>query len=74
VWEVQASGYHVYPAGAHAPHKDLTGGWTPWRGGSWYMDETYVRCGARNWDFPDIIGNYSYGFRIVLAPPLAQMS
>jgi hypothetical protein len=38
------------------------------------MDETYVRCGARNWDFPDIIGNYSYGFRIVLAPPLAQMS
>lgn len=72
VWEVQANEYNYYPASAHIPQKDVTGSWAPWRGGSWYSDETLVRCGARVRSLID--SDLDGGFRIVLAPSLVQMS
>jgi formylglycine-generating enzyme required for sulfatase activity len=69
-WELCASDYVGYPAGSHGLQKDFTDGFTPWRGGSWYQDETYIRCGTR---VRYSINNFGHvGFRIVVAPPLAQ--
>lgn len=72
VLEAAASDYNGYPSGAHQPQKDLTGGRVSWRGGSWAADETYVRCGARDW--LRFIMGYIFGFRVVVAPRLVQMS
>ncbi|MEI7645505.1 MAG: SUMF1/EgtB/PvdO family nonheme iron enzyme, partial [Chloroflexales bacterium] len=67
VWELTASEYRAYPDGSHRPQKDFTNGRTAWRGGSWYLDSSYVRCGARvRYDL--YCGSYSNGFRVVLAP------
>jgi len=74
VWEVCANDYDAYPAGAHEAQKDFTDGRAPWRGGSWYNNETSVRCGARvryRLDFWYVI---NIGFRVVLASSLAHMS
>ena len=70
VWELTASEYRAYPAGSHQPQKDFTNGWTAWRGGSWHSDSSYVRCGARNWNY--LGGDGGNGFRVVLAPRLAH--
>ena len=70
VWELTASEYRAYPDGSHQPQKDFTNGRTAWRGGSWYNDSSYVRCGARGRNYLlDYSGN---GFRVVLAPRLAH--
>lgn len=73
VWEMQASEYRVYPEGSHEPQKDLTRGQVPWRGGSWGDDEMHVRYGARDWSHVGG-GDSNSGFRVMLAPALAQMS
>ncbi len=72
VWEVCANEYRAYPGGAHAAQKDFTDGRAPWRGGSWYNNETFVRCGARVWS--RLVIRLGGGFRVVLAPSLAHMS
>jgi len=69
VWELCASEYRAYPAGSHELQKDLTNGQAPWRGGAYYLDETYVRCGARVRAHLDNVSS-SLGFRLVLAPRL----
>ncbi|MEI7646414.1 MAG: SUMF1/EgtB/PvdO family nonheme iron enzyme [Chloroflexales bacterium] len=66
VWEQTASEYRAYPDGSHQPQKDFTNGRTAWRGGSWYLDSSYVRCGARGRNLFDVL---NVGFRVVLAPP-----
>ncbi len=73
VWEVCASAYNAYPAGAHEARKDFTQDWTPGRGGSCYNGETSVRCGARGGGRFDRWIDYILGFRVVVAPSLAQM-
>ncbi len=71
VWELTASEYRAYPDGSHQPQKDFTDGWTAWRGGSWYNNSSYVRCGAR-YSYDLYGGGNNYGFRVVLAPRLAH--
>lgn len=67
VWEWCASDWKSYPQGSAKEQKDLTAGdWVVLRGGSYHQDRTSVRCGARDWDFPDGWFN-DYGFRIVVA-------
>lgn len=70
VWEMQASENRAYPAGSHTPQQDLTSGRMSWRGGSWYNDETCLRCGARDWNQVNLSYDNHDGFRVVLAPPL----
>jgi formylglycine-generating enzyme required for sulfatase activity len=69
VWEVTASSYRGYPARSGEVLKDFTAGEAdvPWRSGSYYGDSTYVRCGARIWNFPGD-GSNIVGFRVVVAP------
>jgi formylglycine-generating enzyme required for sulfatase activity len=78
VWEVTTSSHRGYPAQSGSVKEDFTPneGDVPWRGASWWNDSTYVRCGARSWDRPDhdIYDSFDLGFRVVAAPPLAQMS
>jgi formylglycine-generating enzyme required for sulfatase activity len=77
VWEVTTSSYGGYPAQSGAVKKDFTTYKrdVPYRGGSWYADSTYVRCGARDrLDPVDVFGLNVNGFRVLAAPPLAQMS
>jgi len=75
VWEVTASSFKAYPALSDKLREDFTPGDddVPWRGGSYGNNSTYVRCGARDWILPVVIGDGD-GFRVVLAPALAQMS
>nr|WP_044200357.1 SUMF1/EgtB/PvdO family nonheme iron enzyme [Oscillochloris trichoides] len=80
VWEWCSSDYNKYPQAAHALAKGfITIDWlatpvsVPLRGGSYYSSETDVRCGARDGVLPDF-GNLGYGFRVVVAPPLAHAS
>jgi formylglycine-generating enzyme required for sulfatase activity len=67
VWEVTTSRYWQYPAGSAQREKDVPPDkWdVPWRGGSWWNDSTFVRCGERNRVSPI---NGIYGFRLVVAP------
>jgi len=77
VWEVTASSFKAYPALSDKLREDFTPGDddVPWRGGSYGNNSTYVRCGARVRIHPGLLGvNYYFGFRVVLAPALAQMS
>jgi formylglycine-generating enzyme required for sulfatase activity len=39
----------------------------PLRGGAWGGGKTYIRCGARYWDYPDF-WYYGWGFRLFLSP------
>ena len=71
VWELMESEYHAYPAGSYQPRKDFTNGQIVWRGGSWYNDSSYVRCGARVRYYLGYVYNLD-GFRVVLAPRLAH--
>jgi Uncharacterized conserved protein len=66
VWEVTTSRYRQYPAGSAQWEKDYEiDEWdVPWRGGSWWNSSTYVRCGARDRDFP----GGDDGIRLVVAP------
>ncbi len=75
VWEVTASSFKAYPALSDKLREDFTPGDddVPWRGGSYGNNSTYVRCGARVRSPPGNLGLY-VGFRVVLAPALAQMS
>ena len=71
VWEVMANDYRSYPAERYTLQKVFTDRQTAWRGGSWYNDSSYVRCGAR---VRYVLNNVFdlIGFRVVLAPPLAH--
>ncbi len=75
VWEWTSSRYKGYPHTASTLAKDVTTDQldVPLRGGSWRDGSTSVRCGARDWYRVDWGGNYD-GFRVVVAPSLAQMS
>ena len=67
VWEVTTSSYEQYPIKSATLKKDFTNntGDVPLRGGAYWNESTYVRCGARDWGHL----NYGYdGFRIVVAP------
>jgi formylglycine-generating enzyme required for sulfatase activity len=45
------------------------------KGGYYSGERVYVRCSARDRDYPVVFGLYSaIGFRIVVAPPLAHVS
>jgi formylglycine-generating enzyme required for sulfatase activity len=72
VWEPCLSSYAAYPQRSQVGQKDFTVGKSdiPWRGGTWYSIETYVRCGARYYGLPNYDFNYYDGFRIVVAPRL----
>ena len=69
VWEATLSDYDQYPAGSNLPAKAFTNVRIAWRGGSYYSNSTYVRCGARNGVRDGLVGN---GFRLVVAPRLAH--
>ena len=75
VWEVTASSYRGYPEQSGDEVKDFTTDAfdVPWRGGSYYQNREPVRCGARNRIGP-VINDFDIGFRVVVAPRLAQMS
>ena len=66
-WEATTSRYWQYPAGSAWWEKDFPPyKWdVPWRGGSWWNDSTFVRCGARYRGDPNFDG---HGFRLVVAP------
>ncbi|MEI8308189.1 MAG: SUMF1/EgtB/PvdO family nonheme iron enzyme [Chloroflexales bacterium] len=71
VWEVMANDYRSYPAERYTPQKVFTDRQTAWRGGAWSNDSSYVRRGARDRSYLyDVY--YGSGFRVVLAPRLAQ--
>jgi formylglycine-generating enzyme required for sulfatase activity len=77
VWEVTTSSHGGYPAQSGRIKEDFTSGEydVPWRGGSWWNDSTYVRCGARDRNLPVFYNLISdLGFRVVVAPLLAHMS
>ncbi len=40
---------------------------TAWRGGSWWHDEGWLRCGARDWAIPRRRDSFG-GFRVALSP------
>jgi len=69
VWEATTSRYGQYPAGSAWWEKDFPPyKWdVPWRGGSWWNDSTFVRCGARYGHYPGFNRDYD-GFRLVVAP------
>ena len=71
VWEWCASGYKAYPIGSAVIKEDFTpdtsGYDVPIRGGAYYNDSTFVRCGARLRDDPND-GGVDYGFRLVVSP------
>ena len=75
VWEVTTSSYRGYPEHSSEVIKDFTTDVrdVPWRGGGWGDSSTYVRCGARG-RFDPVNDVDSRGFRVVVAPRLAQMS
>ncbi len=76
VWEYTASNHADYPGQSTTGAKDFTTDeWdVPLRGGLYYQDSTYVRCGARIRLPPvyDSIIIDDFGFRIVVAPPLGH--
>ncbi|MEI7645832.1 MAG: SUMF1/EgtB/PvdO family nonheme iron enzyme [Chloroflexales bacterium] len=70
VWEWTRSEYRPYPYNPTDGREDLhelTKKLFTLRGGSYYNERTYVRCGARAW-FNLYGGNDFVGFRVVLAP------
>ncbi len=69
VWELTTSSHAAYPAQSGTGKEDFTPDeWDmPWRGGSWYRDSAYVRCGARGRYAPCNV-YHEDGFRVVLAP------
>ncbi|MCS6941060.1 MAG: SUMF1/EgtB/PvdO family nonheme iron enzyme, partial [Roseiflexus sp.] len=70
VWEVTTSLYRKYPSGSSQLMKDFAPDKSdvPWRGGSYFWNRIYVRCGARDRSHPNV-GRLSLdGFRIVVAP------
>ena len=76
VWEWTSSRYEGYPHTASTLEKDFTTYQldVPLRGGSWRDGSTYVRCGTRIRLRFDYWGVNIVGFRVVVAPSLAQMS
>lgn len=74
VWEWTSSAHGAYPHGAAKLKKDFTPNeWdVPRRGGSYWDSSTFVHCGARNWNYPDL-NSVIGGFRIVVASPLARL-
>ncbi len=72
VWEVTTSHHGAYPSGSNTEMSDFKRDEVevPWRGGSWYMNRTSVRCGARGRTRPDDV-NGDLGLRVVLASKLA---
>jgi len=73
VWEWTASSHKGYPAQSGVVQKDFTDDDVPTRGGSYYNDSSYVRCGARNRYHPDHDGDYYYrGVRVCVSPRLAH--
>jgi formylglycine-generating enzyme required for sulfatase activity len=70
VWEWTLDRWQSYPGAAKAFTNERP---VVVRGGAYHNDRTFVRCGARNWSYPDYRYN-NQGFRVVAAPALAQMS
>jgi formylglycine-generating enzyme required for sulfatase activity len=70
VWEMMASSLKKYPDQSNIVEKDFTSGEldVPYRGGSYYNNSTYVRCGARDRGYPDYVSRVGFGFRVVVAP------
>ena len=75
VWEWCRSSFKQYPVGSGTAEKDFTvdEGDVPVRGGSYWHDSSYVRCGARLRFYPNF-RDYFRGFRVVWSPQLAHMS
>ena len=71
VWEWTTSSYKGYPAQSGTLAKDFTldDSDVPLRGGSYYNDRTYVRCGARlRYPPDDNYLNFYDGVRVCAAP------
>jgi formylglycine-generating enzyme required for sulfatase activity len=70
--------HRAYPQVADVAQKDFTTSSydVPLRGGSWYKNRTYIRCGARVRHVPvfGFTDDDELGFRVVAVPRLAQMS
>jgi formylglycine-generating enzyme required for sulfatase activity len=75
VWEWTASDYTVYPEEAHTLEGDFESSKliVALRGGAYYSDSTFVRCGARLRLYP-VDWFDDQGFRVVAAPSLVHMS
>lgn len=67
VWELTTSSYETYPTMSYTVVTAFRGKPVPWRGGSWFDDETALMAGKRFSARPDQSFNNA-GFRIVLAP------
>jgi formylglycine-generating enzyme required for sulfatase activity len=72
VWEWTRSVYQDYPYEPNDGREDVSspaGKVFTLRGGSYGINETYVRCAARLRLLPHIIGYYDFdGFRVLLSP------
>lgn len=73
MWEWMASSYRVYPKASGEYTKDFMedDSVVPLRGGSYYNDITYIRCGARYYLHPTTYF-LDYGFRVVVATRIGQ--
>jgi formylglycine-generating enzyme required for sulfatase activity len=75
VWEWTLGSYKAYPQAS--AEKDFTPGdyTVAVRGGPWYNNSSFVRCGARIRFAPDDVLSISQGgFRVLAAPSLAHLS
>ncbi len=72
-WEWTCSAYGAYPKQAYNGRKYFTPGEysLALRGGSYYQNSTFVRCGARSRNYPVIL-NGDLGFRVIVASALAR--
>ena len=71
VWELTSSSYKAYPDQAATPVKGFTTNEyiNSYRGGAYWHNSAYVRCGARNRFYPNDSSGDG-GLRIVVAPRL----
>jgi formylglycine-generating enzyme required for sulfatase activity len=70
VWEWTRTLYAGYPYAPDAERENLNASSSTGRvlrGGPHYESRTNVRCGARDWDLPDV-GYWYVGFRLALSP------
>jgi len=80
VWEWTVSRHSKYPEARLVGEEDFEPGdwskpatWVALRGGSWWSDGTFVRCGARIRFDPDGRWDGYVGVRVVVAPRLARL-
>lgn len=69
VWEMCVGNYNAHPSVIYQLNTYSKNELVSWRGGSWFFDETFLHCSARN---SLHFKNRSNGFRVVLAPVIGS--